>query len=131
MALTGLSRPRLRDSPPYCQVATPSRSPQTSHDMSSRAGGQAGQGAGRAPGYGAELEVALGQAALGVAGQGQGDLVPANVDVGVGMVAGRLGRCGDLVDEHHCVGEVGACEGLDDLVARRSQPAVHPRGNPC
>src|SRR5215217_2420799 len=64
---------------------------------------------------GGELEVALGQATLVVAGQGQGDLVPADVDVGV--VAGRLGRAGDLVDEGHRLGEVGACEGLDDLVA--------------
>jgi hypothetical protein len=39
----------------------------------------------------------------------------ANVDVGV--VAGRLGRCGDLVDEHHRPGEVGTHEGLDELVA--------------
>jgi hypothetical protein len=39
----------------------------------------------------------------------------ANVDVG--MVAGHLGRCGDLVDEHHRPGEVGTHEGLDELVA--------------
>jgi hypothetical protein len=32
---------------------------------------------------GGELEVAVGQATLGLAGQGQGDLVPADVDVGV------------------------------------------------
>ena len=39
----------------------------------------------------------------------------ANVDVG--MVVGRLGRCGDLVDKHHRPGEVGTHEGLDELVA--------------
>src|SRR5215212_4005761 len=65
---------------------------------------------------GGQLEVAVGQATLGVAGQGQGDLVPADVDVRV--VAGRLGRCGDLVDEAHRVGEVLPHEGLDDLVCR-------------
>jgi hypothetical protein len=37
-----------------------------------------------------QLEVTIGQATLVVAGQGQGDRVPADVDVGV--VAGRLGR---------------------------------------
>jgi len=45
----------------------------------------------------------------------RGDLVPADVDVGV--VAGGLGCVGDLVDEAHRVGEVGAHEGLDDLIA--------------
>jgi hypothetical protein len=64
---------------------------------------------------GGQLEVALGQPALSVAGQRQGDLVPADVDVEV--VAGRLGRCGDLVDEGHRLDEVGAREGLDELVA--------------
>src|SRR5829696_3150480 len=64
---------------------------------------------------GGELEVAVGQPTLGVAGEGQGDLVPADVDVGV--VAGGLGCVGDLVDEAHRVGEVGAHEGLDDLIA--------------
>src|SRR6266540_565521 len=64
---------------------------------------------------GGELEVALGQPTLGVAGEDEGDLVPADVDVGV--VAGRLGRAGDLVDERHRVGEVLAHERLHDLVA--------------
>src|SRR4029450_1527003 len=64
---------------------------------------------------GGELEVAGGQPTLGMAGQGQSDLVPADVDVR--MVASRLGRCGDIVDEHHRVSEVLAPEGLDDLVA--------------
>ena len=48
---------------------------------------------------GGQLEVAVGQATLGVTGEGQGDLVPADVDVGV--VAGRLSRVGVLVDEQH------------------------------
>src|SRR5215211_227118 len=52
---------------------------------------------------GGELEVAVGQPTLGVAGEGQGDLVPADVDVGV--VAGRLGCVGDLGDEGDRVGE--------------------------
>jgi hypothetical protein len=39
---------------------------------------------------GGQLEVTVGQPTLVVAGQGQGDRVPADVDVGV--VAGRLGR---------------------------------------
>src|SRR4029453_17287469 len=64
---------------------------------------------------GGELEVAVGQPTLGVAGEGQGDLVPADVDVGV--VAGRLGRVGDLGDERDRVSEVLAHEGLEDLVA--------------
>jgi hypothetical protein len=78
-----------------------------------------------------QLEVTIGQATLVVAGQGQGDRVPADVDVGV--VAGRLGRRGDLVDEHHRVGEVVAREGLDDLVAaplpaRQALQALGDRG---
>src|SRR5918994_4187918 len=64
---------------------------------------------------GGELEVAVGQPTLGVTGEGQGDLVPADVDIGV--VAGRFGRCGDLGDEDHRLGEVLAHEGLDDLIA--------------
>src|SRR6266540_3954548 len=64
---------------------------------------------------GGELEVALGQPTLGVAGEDEGDPVPADVDVGV--VAGRLGRAGDLVHERHRAGEVLAHERLDDLVA--------------
>jgi hypothetical protein len=78
-----------------------------------------------------QLEVAVGQATFGVAGQGQGDRVPADIDVGV--VAGRLGRCGHLVDEHHRVGEVLTHEGLDDLVAaplpaRQALQALGDRG---
>jgi hypothetical protein len=42
---------------------------------------------------------------LGVAGEGQGDLVPAPAD---GGVACRVGGVGDLVEEHHRVGEGGA-----------------------
>jgi hypothetical protein len=63
---------------------------------------------------GGELEVTLSQPTLVVAGQSQDDRVPTDVDVG--MVAGRLGRAGNLVDKRHRLGEVLAHEALDDLV---------------
>jgi hypothetical protein len=55
----------------------------------------------------------------------------ANVDVG--MMAGHLGRCGDLVDEHHRPGEVGTHGGLGELLAaplpaRQALQALGDRG---
>ena len=80
---------------------------------------------------GGELEIAFGQAALGVAGQGQGDLVPANVDVGVGMVAGRLGAVATSSTNIIAWAKSARAKVMTIWLPRRSQPAVHLRGNPC
>ena len=58
---------------------------------------------------GGEGEVFLGNAALVVGGEGEEDLVIADVDVGV--VLGALGEGGDKVDEAHGFAEVGELEG--------------------
>jgi hypothetical protein len=62
-----------------------------------------------------EVEVAGGEPAGVVGGEGESDLVVADEDVGV--VMGRLRRLGDLVDERHGLGEVAELEGALDLPA--------------
>jgi hypothetical protein len=75
------------------QPVNRSRSLRANHDLARCAGRSGGLGGlVELLDAGGELKVAVGQPTLGVAGQGQGDPVPADVDVGV--VAGRLGRRG-------------------------------------
>ena len=73
----------------------------------------------------ASVEVGLGEAALGVGGERQADLVPA-VDEDVGVVVGLLGQFGHAVDEGDRGGEVGELPLALDGGRRQSVP--RPRG---
>ena len=62
-----------------------------------------------------EREVFFSETAGVVGGEGKGDLVPANVNIG--MVLGLFGQTGDGVDKFHGGGEILELEGArDDLV---------------
>jgi len=62
-----------------------------------------------------QREIRRREAALAVRGQPQGDLVPANIDVG--MVVGLLGDLGHTVHEFDGLDEISEGEGADDFRA--------------
>ena len=73
-----------------------------------------GSGCARIAGPG-EREVFFSQTTGVVGGEGEGDLVPAHVNIG--MVLGLFGQTGDGVDKFHGGGEIFELEGArDDLV---------------